>query len=411
MVSDMQTETPDINFSSMEMDAIGEILNISMGSAATAISTLLDKKVLITTPVVKLVSKEEFEFTALEPALGVEITYVQGIVGSNIMILKQSDMKLILNQLMGGGMDADDIVFDEIGISAVCEVMNQMMGSSATALSNLLNRTIDISTPTTFFVDSDSEFKKDQIIQEDYIISVKFQLSIDGLISSEFVSVLPIALAKDIISSMFSSNDLPDEEVAVEEPAPAPAPQAPPAPPPMPEPQPIPMPQQPQPPMPPQAPPPPAMEYPAPPYPPQGYQQPPYPPQYAYPPQGYAPYPPQPQYYEAPKKPPVDAKPMKFVQFDSDYDELPPDVASNLDLIKSVPLQVSVEIGRTKRKIKEILDFGQGTIIELDKQAGAQVDIIVNGQQIAKGDVVVIDDNYGVRITEIVKTSELLNLV
>ena len=123
------------------------------------------------------------------------------------------------------------------------------------------------------------------------------------------------------------------------------------------------------------------------------------------------PYPPQPQYYEAPKKPPVDAKPMKFEQFDSDYDELPPDVASNLDLIKSVPLQVSVEIGRTKRKIKEILDFGQGTIIELDKQAGAQVDIIVNGQQIAKGDVVVIDDNYGVRITEIVKTSELLNLV
>lgn len=84
-------------------------------------------------------------------------------------------------------------------------------------------------------------------------------------------------------------------------------------------------------------------------------------------------------------------------------------VSENMDLIMNVPLNVSIEIGTTKRKIKDIMGFTQGTVIELDKQAGAPVDIIVNGQLIAHGDVVVIDDNFGVRITEIVGTKELLS--
>ena len=135
---------------SMEMDAIGEILNISLGASATAVSTMLDARVDITTPTVQVKKKEEFEFSSLEPAVGVEITYIEGLTGSNIMLLKRSDVKTIVEMLMGVEIPEDEFELDEMNISAICEVMNQMMGASSTALSELLSKTVNISTPVSF---------------------------------------------------------------------------------------------------------------------------------------------------------------------------------------------------------------------------------------------------------------------
>ena len=114
----MSEEYNDI-FSPMEIDAIGEILNISLGSSATAASNMLDRRVEITTPTVKLMSYQEFEFRSLEPAIVVEITYVSGLEGNNVMILKRSDIKTILEILMDTSYTDEEFQLDEMAISAV----------------------------------------------------------------------------------------------------------------------------------------------------------------------------------------------------------------------------------------------------------------------------------------------------
>ena len=146
-------------FSKMEIDAIGEILNISLGASATAVSTMLSTRVDITTPIVKVVKKEEFKMDRVEPAVCVEITYVEGLEGKNIMLLKRHDVKVIVEMMMGMEMSDEDFQMDEITISAVCEVMNQMMGSSATALSEFLNKVVNISTPISFEVKDEQDRK------------------------------------------------------------------------------------------------------------------------------------------------------------------------------------------------------------------------------------------------------------
>ena len=140
------------HFSKMEIDAIGEILNISLGASATAVSTMLNARVDITTPIVNVVSKDEFEMDPVDPAVGVEITYVAGLEGENVMLLKRHDVKVIVEMVMGMEIADEDFELDEINISAVCEVMNQMMGASATALSEFLGRMVNISTPISFEV-------------------------------------------------------------------------------------------------------------------------------------------------------------------------------------------------------------------------------------------------------------------
>ena len=147
-------------FSSLELDAIGEILNISLGSSATAVSTMLSKRVDISTPNVQVVSFDEFEFGELEPAVGVEITYVSGLEGSNVMLLKKEDVKVIVEILMGIEIPEDEFELNEINISAICEVMNQMMGASSTALSEFLGEFVNISTPVSFEITDIDEFKK-----------------------------------------------------------------------------------------------------------------------------------------------------------------------------------------------------------------------------------------------------------
>lgn len=375
--------------SDMQLDAIGEIMNISMGSAATAVSELLNAKVWITTPQVSIVQASQLNYGRLEPAICVKIEYIKGLSGSNLMILKQDDVQLILNQLMGRPpVISPDFEFDELNISAVSEVMNQMMGASSTALAEFLGMGIDISTPTPYILSEVNIADLQSYEQTDMVASINFDLTIDGVIKSEFISVLDINLAATLADRVLGGAESPtpiQPEPAPVQPEPAPvqpepAPQ--PAPSPMPTPQPA-APVQPQP------------------------QPQPMPDMYA---QQYYGYPNQPMYNQPPMQPMTQPQPAvnyrnaQLAQFDNFETPLGTEQKENLQLLMDVPLQISVEIGSTKKKIKDILEFSQGTIIELERQAGAPVDVMVNGNLIARGDVVVIDDNFAVRITEIVKS-------
>lgn len=378
-------------FSSYEIDAVGEILNISMGSAATAVSELLNAKVWITTPEVSVTKVAELNYTRLEPAICVKIVYVAGIEGVNMMVLKQDDVQLILNQLMGNPLVVSpDFEFDEMNISAVSEVMNQMMGASATALSDLLGISVDISTPQPHIIHETNFCELSELDPSETVVAVTFNLTVDGVMNSEFLSILSVDLAKTLSGKMIEKFTIDGEEAAAEAASSAPAPAPEPA---AAAPAPAPAPAAPA-----------AQPMPQAGYPQQGYPQPMQQPA-AYPQQGYG-YPGQYAAYGAypPPVPPVNIQNAQLHQFENFDYGLPTDQSDNLKLLMGVPLEISVEIGTAKRKVKDILEFTQGTIIELERQAGAPVDIVVNGNLIARGDVVVIDDNFAVRITEIVKS-------
>lgn len=382
--------------SEMQLDAIGEIMNISMGSAATAVSELLNAKVWITTPKVSVVEASRLNYDRLEPAICVKIEYIKGLSGSNLMILKEDDVQLILNQLMGKPpVISPDFEFDELNISAVSEVMNQMMGASSTALADFLGMSIDISTPTPYILSEVNIADLQNYEQTDMVAAINFDLTIDGVIKSEFISVLDIDLAATLADRVLGG--------AASAEAPAPEPQTTPAPTPAPSPveqvapAPSPIPQA----MPAQQPVQPTAPMPTPQPMPDMYAQ-----------QGYYGYPgqPNPAMYAQPVQPMMQPQPAvnyrnaQLAQFENFEAPLGTEQKENLQLLMDVPLQISVEIGSTRKKIKDILEFSQGTIIELERQAGAPVDVMVNGNLIARGDVVVIDDNFAVRITEIVKS-------
>ncbi len=444
-------------FGEVEKDAIGEIMNITMGSAATAVSNLLSAKVWITTPTVTVMSAKDLSFPELEPSIMVRIKYIQGVSGQNVLVLKQNDVQLILDQLMGLPLEVtDDFKFDEMNISAVCEVMNQMMGAAATALSEIIDTTVDISTPEAIVEDSQKLISDLYDVNGDEnVVSIKFNLTIDGVINSEFISVLTINLAKEMAEKMMAGYSAAADEAATAstpaadtptEPASggttlsqaeiesllnggkggaaATTPQSTPAPQPTPTPTPQPMPQQPMQAAPQQTAPQQAMPNGMPQQPMQGMQ-PNMQGMYGYDPNmqqygmyGQMPqgqpmpnmYPQQPYGYP-PQQPQMNIQPVQLQSF-ATYNNasLNKEQNDNLKLLMGVPLNVSVEIGSTTKKVKEILEFTQGTIIELERQAGAPVDIVVNGNLIARGDVVVIDDNFAVRITEIIRSKFLDNL-
>lgn len=424
-------------FNAMEIDAIGEILNISLGASATAVSTMLGKRVDITTPDVTVATYEEFEYSDLEPAIGVEITYISGLSGSNIMILKRRDVRMIVGLLMGYEIPDEDFEFDEMNTSAICEVMNQMMGASSTALSEFLGEVVNISTPVSFEVQDVESFKKKCFGDEEEMVVVNFKLKIEDMVESRFMNLMPIDLAKRLISVFglgfgienfdgFEKTDEPEtpkeekKEEIKEEPSAsgtgkvltqeeieklingglsqeekinpqgdegtnaeqkqaeadskgqmqkAEEPQyfgmKQPD-------QPIPSPQQ----MPPI------------------YQQGMY--------MGQEPSMNMAPIYMQPQPKMINAQPLNPKQF-AMTESLGEEQAENLALIMDVPLEISVEIGRTRKPVKDILELTTGSLVVLDKLAGDQVDIYANGHCIAKGDVVVVDDNFGVRITEIIK--------
>lgn len=447
-----------LRLSNLELDTIGEVMNISMGAAATAISSMLDRQVNITTPKIRQETLKTIDCSELEPAIIVKIRYVEGIDGVNVIILRRKDMQLILNLLMGN--DENDLdenfEFDEMSMSAACEVMNQMMGASATALSEVLGMSINISTPESMLADSisDAYASFDDVDVDDEVVAISFELDISKVLNTTFTSFMPTAMAKKIAGQVMK--DLPVEEVGHQtapaaaaapaqpqpEPAAAPAPQAAaqepvmaqqtpvqPAQPAQPQQQ-VPMqqamPQQ-------QAPVQPAVpqqQVPVQPAMPQQMpgqmgmpqqmagmpqqmpgqmgmpQQMPWPGQYPGMYGGYPMYPQQPQMQPAPSA--VNVKKAEFPAFTSSNGVVGGLADSNFGLLMNIPLEVSVVIGKTRRKIKDIINWGQGAVVELDKQTGAPAEIIVNGQLLAYGDVVVIDDNFGIRVTEIVGTEELL---
>lgn len=436
----LQKEVSVPSISMMEQDAIGEVLNISMGSSATAVSSLLDRQVNISTPSVSVREFHTLDYSAMEPALIVKIEYVEGISGNNVMVFRQRDIQIILNLLMGNDdPPSDDFEFDELSMSAACEVMNQMMGAAATALSEFLNRVVNISTPTASVVTSEDSYRDAIGVQEgDEIVAVSFHIDIQDVMNSDFVSILTCSLAKEIVEQIMGNNQeslenihapaQPPAAVAAQEQS-ATSPQSamqPPA-----------AAAAPQPPVTQAAPSQPAMQQLASPAQQTAMQQPApaamdmtaqqqamqqvgMQPAYGMPPYGQMPYgypmypmPPYPQQAYGMQEPqpatqkPINVQNTQFPQFTVQQTDSPTSNA-NMDLLMGVSLDVSVEIGQTKRKIKDIIDFGQGTVIELNKQAGAPVDIVVNGRLLARGDVVVIDDNFGVRITEIVGTKELM---
>ncbi|MDK2942483.1 MAG: flagellar motor switch protein FliN [Acetobacterium sp.] len=360
-------ENPEA-LSGMEIDVIGEVMNISMGTAATAMSTILNTKVNITTPRIETIGVDAFEFAYLEPVIGVLINYVEGIEGANVLLLQESDMKKILSQLFDMET-SDDIEFDEISKSAIGEIMNQMMGAAAGALASFLGKVVNISPPILLDTTNKSSIRDLFSLKGENLVSIKFNLSIEGLVESEFISAMEPALAREIVSMSMGASGMDDEEEA--------------APPPLPPVQPPPV------------QPPPVQQEPV--QPEAAYQPPPQTPP-AEPTRVVRNDPP------APPQQPVQVNPYEYRQLGVDQNVSIP--GDNLDLLMSVPIQITVELGKTRKKIKDIAELTLGNIVELDRQAGDQVDVIANGRLIARGDVVVVDDNYSVKITEIIKVRE-----
>lgn len=379
--------------SSMEKDALGEIGNISMGSAATTLSVLLGHKVNITTPTVSVDTMSTIQNQYPMPYLVVEVGYVIGINGNNILAIQASDASIIADLMMGGdGLNPQEELND-IHMSAVGEAMNQMMGTVATSLSTMFNKKIDISPPKVNLIDLGAEDKITDLVNNDEpVVKTSFRMEVDGLIDSEIMQILPLDVAKEMVSFLMGGG----AEAEAQE-APAPAPVAPEPAPVAPEPAPVaaaPAPAAP-------APQPAAPQYAAPPQP--QYAAPTQQPQYTAPPMGAQPVYAPPAYANNVVSSGVPVQNAQFAPLTNEPVEVN---AANISLIQDVPLQVTVELGRTKKSIREILEFSTGSIIELDKLAGEPVDIHVNGQLTAKGEVVVIDENFGVRITEIVSPME-----
>ena len=375
-----------------QKDAIGEISNISMGTAATTLSTLLNQTVNITTPKVTYMNWQELADSYDKPCVFLQISYTSGLDGNNVLVLKERDVKIITDLMMGGPGNVSDEPIGELHLSAIGEAMNQMMGSAATSMSSMLGKKIDISPPIANLVDLNDNNKKDipEFLQKRFV-KVSFRMTIGTLIDSEIMQLYPFDFARhlyetfmhDAVSGMTTSTKEAQPEQQASEPAPQPQPVQQPASQPQPVQQPAPQPQ-------PVQQPTPQPQQMAGAVPPQGYAMPPQ--GYAMPPQGYA----MPsQNYEN-----VNVQPASFQPF-TGGNALPGH--ENIDLIMDVPLEVTVELGRTTKSIKEILEFAPGTIVELNKIAGEPIDVLVNGKYVAKGEVVVIEESFGVKITEIVK--------
>lgn len=354
-----------------------------MGTAATTLSTLLNNKVTITTPRVSYVTMDELSEQYDRPCVFIHISYIEGIDGNNILILKEQDVKIITDLMMGGDGTNIDVELSELHLSAISEAMNQMMGSAATSLSSMLERKVDISPPSASLVDLNDTIDDDIIANflEGQIVQVAFDMKISDLIDSQIMQLYPFEFARELYDK-FMSNTMGSSAPAPEpEPAPAPAP----------EPAPQPVMQQPTPdasmmqgqPM---------MQQPMPDASMMQGQ-----------PMMQQPYMGQPmmqQPYMMPVQN-VNVQPAQFQPFNAGVS--PMMQQENIDLIMDVPLEITVELGRTNKSIKEILDFAPGTIIELNKLAGEPVDVLVNGKFVAKGEVVVIEENFGIRLTEITK--------
>ena len=403
------TDTPDNNsaedsftLTESEKDAVGEISNISMGTAATTLSSLLSQKVNITTPKVEVATWDDLSREYDRPCVMMQISYKEGLAGNNVLILKENDVKIITDLMMGGtGTANPDEPLSELHLSAIGEAMNQMMGSAATSMSSMFNRKIDISPPVANLVETYNELDEGMpVFLNKPFVKVAFKMQIGDLIDSEIMQLYPKEFAQELLNMFMPSSDdssnsqpQPEPQPASQAPVQQPAPQAQSVQQPAPQAQPVQQPDMnmqqagmmgqavPQQGM--------AMQ--------QGMPMQGMPYGYGMPMQGMMGQPM--QGYAQPQD--VNVAPAAFQPFATDVNPILQ--KENIELIKDVPLEVTVELGRTTKSIKDILEFAPGTIVELNKIAGESVDVLVNGKYVAKGEVVVIEESFGVRITEIIK--------
>ncbi|KYD23756.1 hypothetical protein B4113_3121 [Geobacillus sp. B4113_201601] len=352
-------------FSPLEQDAIGEIGNISFGSSATALSMLLNQKVEITTPNVSVIERSKIADEFPHPYVAIQVNYTDGFLGTNLLVIEQHDAAVIADLMLGGDGTAVNDELGEIQLSAVQEAMNQMMGSAATSMSTVFGKRVDISPPTLHLLDLSEGKGLEYLPDEEFFIKVSFRLKVGELIDSNIMQLLPVDFAKELVGLLLGPPSEPKDVEERTEPAHARA---------MPADGPDPSPT-------------PAnvggamVSQPA----------------------G------RPGQASAERVKEADVRPVQTADFaEFDAPSLAAAETRNLELLFDVPLQVTVELGRTKRSVQEILQLSTGSIIELDKLAGEPVDIFVNNKLIAKGEVVVIDENFGVRITDIMSQSDRL---
>ncbi len=363
--SNIQTLTDE------EKDALGEIGNISMGTSATTLYTLLNQKVNITTPKVDVLTWDELSDDYSMPYVAVEVEYKEGLIGSNLLIMKENDVKIITDLMMGGVGNISDEPITDLHLSAISEAMNQMIGSSSTSLAGMFNKKIDILPPKAFSVTLNDPSVIKNFLPDEQIVKISFRMEIGDVIDSEIMQLLPIDFAKTMVYNLYNSMEssepsmpptqtktvkstnetsniqpqvqmkprqsevVENRRITYEEPKRSQTPVR-----------------------------------------------------------------------EEPKM--VNVQPIQYQSFD---DTQISNDRESIAMIRDIPLEVTVELGRTKKLIKDILEFGPGTILELDKLAGEPVDIMVNGKYVAKGEVVVIDESFGVRITDIISASKRLTKI
>ncbi|MCM1257426.1 MAG: flagellar motor switch phosphatase FliY [Roseburia sp.] len=359
--SGVDSETP---LSDSEKDAIGEVANISMGTAATTLFSLVNRKVEISTPVVSFATWDDVVAAYEKPCVFIRIAYTVGLDGSNLLVLKENDVKVITDLMMGGDGTNTSDELGELHLSAISEAMNQMMGSAATSISSMLNKMIDISPPEADLIDLAETADARDIDQflAGQFVRISFRMVIGDLVDSQIMQLYPFSFAREMCSSIaknmeqdaaesvsLSNNQSSDTGAAAGQSAASGQEQT--------------MTAQ---------------------------------PMTGQPAMGQPMMAPQPMMQQ-----PVNVQPAQFQAFAPGAG--PMMQPENIDLIMDVPLDVTVELGRTSKSIQEILDFSPGTIIELNKIAGEPIDVLVNGKYVAKGEVVVIEESFGVRITEIIK--------
>jgi flagellar motor switch protein FliN/FliY len=362
---------PSESLSGEEKDAIGEISNISMGSSATTLAALVNQKVDISTPSVSIVNWAQLVSSYDKPCIFIQILYKEGLDGNNILILKENDVKVIADLMMGGDGTNTSGELSDLHLSAISEAMNQMMGSASTSISSMIEAKVDITPPNATVIDMtnvEDAGKIASFLTKDFV-KVSFKMTVGDLVDSELMQLYPIEFARNLYRKFVGG----DQPAPAPEPAPAPqpAPQAAAAP------NPGMMGQQ------GMAPNPGMMNM--------GYGMGMMPQQMQMPQMGFA----------MPPQADVNVSPAQFQPFMQVQSPLLQ--TENIDLLLDVPLEVSVELGRTSRTIKEILDFAPGTVVELNRLAGEPIDVLVNGKYVAKGEVVVIGESFGIRITEVIK--------
>jgi flagellar motor switch protein FliN len=350
--TDDEQHLPEENLDSMEVDALGEIGNISFGSSATTLSTLLNQKVDITTPKTAVIKRSDLYDKFPQPNVAIEVSYTEGFSGANLFVIKQRDAAIIADLMLGGDGNAPAEEFNEIHQSAVQEAMNQMMGAAATSMSTVFSKKIDISPPSIALMDLSAGTGADKLPEDEQLVSVSFDLKIGNLIDSSIMQLLSTEFAKDMVTELLQPAPAEPEETAAPQQQAAPSQTQP------------------------------TMQQAA--------------------PQQSAP--------QRPAQPAPNVQQAAFASFDTPAAP-PAEQPRNLDLLMDIPLKVSVELGRTKRTIKEILELSVGSVVELDKLAGEPVDIHVNDKLIAKGEVVVIEENFGVRVTDILSQTDRLKSI